>query len=633
MKKSKLSIGLVTSFIATMAMSACSTDVTKNSSDILSFQGYNEQDLVVATDDIYEDYRQSATGISKYYDQVMEVLIRNAFMKNQKDSSTLPNVKKNYNQIVNEAKDNVNGAKQTARENAETNGTSYKKEWQAILSEKGVKDEYELLQYYIYQLEKEVIEDWYFDQNEEALKSEYLGVNKLGESTASTKASAQYPYHIRHILVKVEDGGSEFCRGTISSSQAKLLSSTVELLAQGVMTFGEVAEKKSEDSSNTSYGDVGIMTNAASTGSLGMVNEFQLGIYAYDAVKKNKGGAATDAQIDISKALGLYSQPTGSNTVSQTLAARGIVEVPYSVFKELGEVAEYENNQITGLPVEDGKAAIYPRNLLWNKYLNNHSIFVITNGARHLNADITTAGAKDTIDHTSSASYYAGVDASDASIDYTKLAGFKQNENFNGTNEKVLSDEAGNVIIGVRSQFGIHLMIVQKSVYDFANSDVTLNEYYTTAVPGDADYPKDAGGKDKTTYVNFINSVNKSEYNTRAETVRNAIKNFDSTYDYRLYEYLTENRATDFQGSEKSLALLKSIDDYISLKRENNLYSQEEGMEKVWKTYLELLSVQDYYRQTVKNVIPEGCKIAFSSNSLTDAEKAAFEEGGACYVK
>ena len=62
--------------------------------------------------------------------------------------------------------------------------------------------------------------------------------------------------------------------------------------------------------------------------------------------------------------------------------------------------------------------------------------------------------------------------------------------------------------------------------------------------------------------------------------MRNAIKNFDSTYDYRLYEYLTENRATDFQGSEKSLALLKSIDDYISLKRENNLYSQDKKQQK-----------------------------------------------------
>ncbi len=610
MKKSKLSIGLVTSFIAALAMSACSSDVTKSNDSIVNFTGYNGQDLSVLTDEIYEDYRESATGIASYYDQVMEVLIRNAFSKNQKGSDNLKNIKKNYNQIVNEAKDNVKGAKQTAKENAETNGTSYKTEWQSILSEKGVEDEAELLQYYIYQLEKEVIEDWYFDEHEDELRKEYLGVDNEGNNVTSTKASSQHPYHIRHILVKVEDGATEFCRGTITSDQAKLLSSTVELLAEGVMTFGEVAQKKSEDSSNTSYGDVGIMTNKASSGSLGMVNEFQLGIYAYDAHVANK---STNPTID--EDLGL------SDEVKDTLDEQGIVEIPYSVFVELGEVAEVEANTATGLPVEDNKAAIYPRNLLWNKYLNNHSIFVITNGKRETNADITSTN-KDTKDVTEADAYYSAVDGDNADIDYSKLKGFKANANFDGTDEKVLSDENDNVIIGVRSQYGIHLMIVEKSAYDTG-----LEDYYTTKVPGDEGFPETK------TYVNFIESVNKSEYNTRAETVRSAIKGFDSTYDYRLYEELTADRDTEFEGKEKTLKLLDSIDAYISLQREKNIDDQKEGMEKVWKTYLELLEVQNYYRSEVNNVINEGCKIAFTKTTLTAEEKAAYEEGGACYVK
>ena len=609
MKKSKLSIGLVTSFIASLAMSACSSDVTKSNDSIVNFTGYNGQDLSVLTDEIYDDYRESATGISSYYDQVMEVLIRNAFSKDQKGSTKLEGIKKNYNQIVNEAKDNVKGAKQTAKENAETNGTSYKTEWQSILSEKGVEDEAELLQYYIYQLEKEVIEDWYFDQHEDELRKEYLGVDNDGNNISSTKASSQHPYHIRHILIKVEDGATEFCRGTITSDQAKLLSSTVELLAEGVMTFGEVAEKKSEDSSNTSYGDVGIMTNKASSGSLGMVNEFQLGIYAYDAYVANSGKNST-----IDADLGL------SDDVKSALKDQGIVEIPYSVFVELGDVAEVEANTVTGLPVEDNKAAIYPRNLLWNKYLNNHSIFVITNGKREVNADITGT-AKDVKDVTEAYTYYDTEDVY-GDIDYSKLTGFKANSKFNRSKEKVLSDENNNVIIGVRSQYGIHLMIVEKSAYD-----TNLEDYYTTKVPGDEGFPETK------TYVNFIESVNKSEYNTRAETVRSAIKGFDSTYDYRLYEELTSDRDTEFEGKDKTLKLLDSIDAYIALQREKNIDDQKEGMEKVWNTYLELLEVQKYYRSTVNNVINEGCKIAFSKTTLTVEEKAAYEEGGACYVK
>ena len=629
MKKTKLSIGLVTSFVAAMALSACGSSVTKKDGTVVSFKGYGDEELSVLTDEIYNDYMTSSTGISKCYDQVMEVLIRNAFQNDPKAEKEdgLKGIKKNYNQIESEAKDNVKGAKQTAKQNASTNGTSYKTEWQNTLKEKGVKDEEELLQYFIYQLEKEQIEDWYYEKNKDSLKEEYLGVTSEG-TKVETKASSRFPYHVRHILIKVEDGGSNYATGTISKDQAKLLSNTVELLAQGVMTFGEVAQKKSEDSSNSSYGDVGIMTNAISGGKLGMVNEFQLGIYAYDAIIENK-----DVSEVVDEGLGLDKTVNGVS-VKEYFTNRGIAEVPYSVFKELGDVAELESNAVTGLPVEDNKSAIYPRNLLWNKYLNNHSIFVITNGKR-LNDD--------TVDPTELASYfeeaddYVAYNKQATEIDYTKLPRFLTNEHFDGINQKVLSDENGNVIIGVRSTYGIHLMIVQRSAYSFADEKVSLDEYYTTAIPGDEDYPKDDKDNDKVTYVNFITSVNKSEYNTRAETVKSAIKGFDSTYDYRLYEHLSsygdeEVRNAKFEG-EKTLTLLSSIDDYIGLQREKNNIDQDEGLQEVWKTYIELLAAQDWVRQDTDRVLSEGCKIGFTKDNLTDEEKAMYEEGGKCYVK
>ena len=627
MKKSKLSLGLVTSFIASMALTACGSDVTKNANNVVSFKGYDGGDLSIVTDEIYDDYMKSSTGIAKYYDQVMEVLIRNAFKKDPKGESTLKGIKKYYYQIENEAKDNVKSSKKTAKQNAETNGTSYKTEWQAILSEKGVKDEEELLQKNIYDLEKEEIEDWYYEQHKDDLKKEYLGINKDGTEVAS-KASSRFPYHVRHILIKVEDGASDYTRGTITEAQAKLLSSTVELLAQGVMTFGEVAQKKSEDSSSSSYGDVGIMNNAISGGKLGMVNEFQLGIYAYDAIKKN---ASTSEVID--GALGVSgpsSKLVGAPTVKNYFTTRGIAEIPYSVLTELGQVADVENSKADGLPVLDGKAALYPRNLLWNRYFNNHSIFVITNGKQDDAA--TLAGLNDILDPTISSEYTDN-----------GLAGFKEAEGFTGTgrtNEKVLCDEKGNVIIGVRSQYGIHLMIVEKSAYDFADK-VSLEDYYTTAIPGDSDYPKyteaDADeqhpvGSEKVTYVNFINSVNKSEYNTRADAVKSAIKGFDSTYDYRLYEALTANREQDFSG-EKTMELLGLIDNYINIQRDKNVNDQATGIEEVWQTYVELLQAQDTYRQTLKRALPEGCKIAFNESSATWKARDEFKEGGKCYVK
>lgn len=676
MKKSKLSAGLVTSFIAAMSLGACSSAVSGSKDTIVDFKGYNDQNLAVITDEIYEDYKKSSSGISAYYNQVIEVLIRNAFAKNEKDKTVLPGVRKTYTQIVNEAKNSVKSDKQSARESADTNGTSYKSEWQSILKGKGVKDEAELLQYYIYQLEKDVIEDWYYDTNEQALRSEYIGVDETGASTSTDKASSRYPYHIRHILVKVEDGASDFARGTISSSQAKLLSETIQRIAEGKLSFGEIAKQYSEDGSASSYGDVGIVTSDASSGTLKMVNEFQLGIYAYDGILSGRANnEVLNEGLGFSKKLTteLYQELTkdtnlGADTsVSNTIKKLGLGEVPYSKVVEMGLAADVEDNNTTGLKVGDGQTALYPRNIIWNKYFNRHNAFVITNRTAPtyvdtkdatkatLQADLAAEQVKQNNLRVGDAdsSYVAAETVSHykdtryESIKYEDLANFQPNAALAGNKAdfRVLTDGAEDVIIGVRSQYGIHLMVVEKSAYDFNDGEgnnVSLDQYYTTAVPGDEDYPVDTLGKDKKTYVNFIDSVNKSEYNSRADTVRSAIKGFDSTYDYRLYDELTAagdeaKRQQIFDKDSNGYKLLEQIDGYIALQREKNLYDQEEGLAKVWRTYLELINEQNNYRVDIPSrgeyrLVPEGCKIRFYSNqSPIDAKE--YEEGGACYVK
>ena len=407
-----------------------------------------------------------------------------------------------------------------------------------------------------------------------------------------------------------------------------------------------------------------------------MVNEFQLGLYAYDALNLNTPNDVTKINQVIEEGLGLdrkinvknpefnpanpestdnprYKEQTVRNYFQS--AVRHINEIPYSVFVELGDVADQENNESTGLPVEDGKAAIYPRNLLWNRYLNNHGIFVITNSARPTNAAITGSD-NDSID-VNTGSYLETEtltlkDGSTKSLRYvdgtgedqkSPLVGFNkvtsagalitEDDHHNG-NKRVLADEQGNVIIGVRSEFGIHLMIVQKSIYEFDQTAPTLEQYYTTAVPGSKDgkYPVDDEGNDLTTYVNFINTVKTTDYRTRADDVRSKIKGFDSTYDYRLYEDLVTKSNID-TNNEGTKEVLELINDYIALQRAKNEDAQKEGMKEVWQTYAELLELQDFYRHDLGRIIPEGCKIAFTKTNLTAAEKAAYEEGGRCYVK
>ena len=124
MKKSKLKFALVTSFIASMALTACGSDVTKSKTDLVNFKAYDgTTDLSISIDEIYKDYMKSSSGIAKYYDQVLEVLIRNAFQKDKAGTGSYfgggsVKLKKNYNKILSEAKDNVKGQKNVAKENA-----------------------------------------------------------------------------------------------------------------------------------------------------------------------------------------------------------------------------------------------------------------------------------------------------------------------------------------------------------------------------------------------------------------------------------------------------------------------------------------------------------------------------------
>ena len=79
MKKSKLSITLVTGFIAAMALSACG-NVTSDKKAIATFTPYGSKEkIALLTDDVYNAYNGTTNGISKFYDKILEVLIRYEF--------------------------------------------------------------------------------------------------------------------------------------------------------------------------------------------------------------------------------------------------------------------------------------------------------------------------------------------------------------------------------------------------------------------------------------------------------------------------------------------------------------------------------------------------------------------------
>lgn len=630
MKKSKLSLGLVTGLIGVIAMSACSS-VTSNKDAVVTFKGYDGQSpYAVITDEMYDQYRETPNGISKFYERILEVMIRDAFNEGKYQT------KKSLGIIEKEAKDDVLDQKEAAKENANSNGTKYSTEWEAILESNGVETEEELEQKFIYEKEKEQLEDWYYEQNADTLRSEYLGIAPDGEKVEKQeeyngKIISRLPYHLRHILVSVDGSNPNFNRETISVEQASNLYNVVSKLKDGSLTFGAIAASNSSDGSASSYGDVGIVTNKAnSDGSFTMVNEFQLGVYAYDAIMTKATKNPT-----ISEGLGI----TGSYTSIKEQTTKevgeayeeiaGLAKVPYEAFEALYDLREKET--VDGQVLYDGDSMIYPRNILWNKYLNRRSVFIITNNERSFSVAPDRDDPVDLVGPENSALLMA---------DSTqKKTGFRKVEDIpslQGTQLEsdsptlgVLTDEEGRVIVGVRSQYGIHFMVIQKSIYEFVDTSVagnedkvSLEEYYTTSVPSDSSYPKDSNDNPKATYVNFLNT-DKAGYNARANEVKEAIKGFDSTYDYRLYEFLYEENKADLQFAKD---LDTKIIEYLEKQRENNYVSQTLGMNRAWEKYLELLEAQKDARYNVDRMVPEGCIIAF-----TDGDTSEYDKGGECY--
>ena len=94
-----------------------------------------------------------------------------------------------------------------------------------------------------------------------------------------------------------------------------------------------------------------------------------------------------------------------------------------------------------------------------------------------------------------------------------------------------------------------------------------------------------------------------------------------------LQYYLIKENNVTFVGGLK-----EQINEYIEAQREYNVWKDQDDMAQAWRTYLELLEVQEANR-TAQRLIPETCAIRFknASSNGTEITDAAFKEGGICY--
>lgn len=636
MKKSKLSLCLASSFVAALSLSACNA-VSESKDAVVTVKDANGHVRQILTNAIYDEYKKTSGGVSKFYNAILESLIRYEYENTNpaiRDWGKVQGGKalKSLSEIKDEAENNVKNDKNTANENAKTNGTSYETEWNSILSshdclpEDGDSEsgEDKLRQYYIYQLEKEDITDKFFLFQKDQVTSEWLGVKQDG-SAASTEVMGAFPYHIRHILASISGGSSNFYNGTITADEARKLGNIMESLLDDKLTFAQVARANPDDSGSAEKGgDLGIMSTNTS-----FVNEFKLGIYAFDSIFKNHDDAANDTirhglgidksyEFQLKDSEGKIQNTNPLDAFDSKINKGQLQEVPYDAFLKIKQYAEdvKDNN---GKQVNNGNEHYYPRNVLYNYYLNFHNPFIITR--QQINT--TTGFPKD---DTTGDKY---------DLRFTTVS-------IKGVNKEALCDDKGNVIIGVRSEHGIHFMVMEKSIYDYkvpAGQDVaTLSEYYTTLIPGDENFPKKADGEEKDTYVGYFAKTDESTYNSRVNDIKTQVKSFDSTYDYRLFSYILNVEGENIQI--RDAALRTNILDYIVRTRANNRDNNSKSLNEAWRSYAELVALQYDNRttytedektitgdKTVRTIHPR-CAVGFKSHSADE-----WKEGGVCYYE
>ena len=569
MKKSKLSLGLISCLLSVGTLAGC--DTLKSSSDgvLLSYTVDGVEGKITA-DEILGDYYNDSTKYQAIYDTIYSVIARNYFSADRQgptDSnySDVKLGKPQMTKIERDAREKVSDDKDTAQSNADANNTKYKKEFEAILESKGVESEEELFDKYVEELQKETFENNFYTYFIEDIKNGDANTKLEGEENPFWTGyfKDQVPYHVSHILVKLADtSDTNYHNGTISEANAERLYNVISELGAGAKTFSKIAMTYNEDpGSKDKEGDLGIMDYDTS-----FINEFKLGIYAYEQFYN--GTNVAGSRIAVADEV----KANYNNAVKEMfgIADGEIPTVEASVFDVLKTVAKDENDE-NGKQVIEGASLVFPRNIVYNKYLNKHAVFFITG------------------------------------------TGANYKEAFAGKPAVLCADgDKTKPIIAVRASSGgeqeIHLMVVNRSPFATKDKDdndlIPLTKYYTTFYPAQDFYPKDENGKKLDTYVNFLTNE-ASDTKSRAEEFASKLKSYDSDKlgKYIFLKYMQEEKI-EFKDAALKAALMK----WIKTSIEKSSEEKSETWTKTWNEYIDKLVRQNSER---KKLIPEACRLAF----------------------
>ena len=568
----------------------------------------------------------------------------------------------------------IDDQEQTWKDNAETNNTSYKEEQEATFEEENVDNMDEYRAKLIAQRQNEVNSNsYYIDTLSDDADGGYYYISKADAQEFVEKSA---PYHVSHVLVQLDAestaSGSGIWDGHISSTDAQQIFTVVSALSS-TTTFGNVARDYSDDSSSDSYGDLGGSSGAALTKTTSYVNEFKLGIYAYDAFinpeTKDDEELKVSLQVPGATSGVGHDSPVATDIASTEIGQGKAYGIPVSVAFRLGYVANQENAD-NGQSVSYTSETQYPRNILFNNYFNNHSVSFIYNdqdeyaanflkdvnavyGKSYTQISEMRAEAASNPALMSRINEYDYVMAQFGRISDTKfktvnnvsnnLVAYTYTDSTSTTAEisalsgskKILVDEYGDPIIVTRAGSGstsdgsessgyqgIHFIVVKENPFvDKENS----YKYWRVNVPSNDSDATEADSFDYNTHPSYVNYVradhdSNTTYNTRIENVRTSVKGSDANYDFKLFEKNLNSYQSSHGGSSFYDALGDNkdeiqnlIENYIKFTRESSETSNIKSLNDSWVTYIQQLNLFEDYAP--KRVVPTVCVSYFQSGS------------------
>lgn len=669
MKKGKRSLTLALSLLSIASLTACDDDYKYPDNKWEEGKIVNVGGKNYTFEQIYKLLDNTKGSAQAYYNVAKNVL---AQLVTKRTDAMLATVDSKMNELKN-----------TWKTNARTNRTSYKEEMEKTLDSENVDDIDELRNKYIAQAQNDENSTAYYNINADGTTDKSYKYY-ISEEMTKEYVKEQAPYHVSHILIKVDasSDGEGLWNGKISSDDAKQIGNVARMLASND-SFGSIALIASDDEGSAKqYGELFTSTDGSEQvtmeKSTSYINEFKLGLYAYDTFLNPN----TKTNTEVRKSLRVPGENVSTSAVKDTInevligsdestgKTSKAFGIPLSAALTMGYVADTEKNMVDNTKVDYAQETQYPRNVLFNNYFNYHGVNFMYDDSDEYDAkflkeakevaevagidssswtqpsDVASAlpnkyaeyqyvrGQLDKIE-PSKFQIVPGVSENLVEYTYDETANRSQYTAIAGSKKILMekTDGTGSPVIIVRggssSYQGIHFIVVNND--PFENAD-TKYQYYRTNIPSASESDKTKADsdsyEDNASFINFVTTdVNSNTtYNTRRDALYKSIKKANSNIEFNLYE---NNKAAFKSAYNVDFDTLlgdysKLVNRYIDTTRTSSEISANDSLDESWETYIRQLSIQEDV--SPRGIVPQVCISAFEGGSFDGKENLCHVE-------